>query len=64
MVFSATSRGGDQVRSIFSMRNHRQRTVIIAMIAVRMMQPSADEIIDVVTVWNSLVTTVGAMPMC
>jgi hypothetical protein len=46
------------------MRNYREGTVIIAMIAVGMMQPSVNEIINVVTMWNGIMTTVGAMPMC
>jgi hypothetical protein len=46
------------------MRSYRKRAVIVTMISVRMMQPAADEIINVVTMWNRLMTTVGAMPMC
>jgi hypothetical protein len=46
------------------MRSYCKGTVIIAMIAMRMMQPAVDEIINVVTMWNGLMTTVGAMPMC
>ena len=46
------------------MRNYREGTVIVAMIAVGMMQPSVNEIINVVPMWNGLMTTVGAMPMC
>jgi hypothetical protein len=46
------------------MRNYREWTVIIAMIAVGMMQPSVNEIINVVTMWNGVMTAVGAMPMC
>jgi hypothetical protein len=46
------------------MRNYREGTVIIAMIAVKMMQPSVNEIINVVPMWNGLMTTVGAMSMC
>ena len=45
------------------MRNHRQRPMIIAMIAMRMMQASVDEVINVVTVRNSLMTAAGAVPM-
>jgi hypothetical protein len=44
-------------------RNHRQRAVIVAMIAVRMVQVPTNQIIDVVSVGNRLVTTVGAMLM-
>jgi hypothetical protein len=43
--------------------NHRQRAVIVAMIAVRMVQVSVDQIISVITVWNRLMTTAGAMSM-
>jgi hypothetical protein len=46
------------------MRGYRKRTVIIAMISMRMMQPAVDEIINVITMWNGLMTTVAAMPMC
>lgn len=45
------------------MRNHRQWTVIIAMIAVRMVQASIDEIIRMVPMWNRFMTTSGSMPM-
>ena len=38
--------------------------MVVAMIAVRMMQPAVDEIINVITMWNGLMTTVGAMLMC
>jgi hypothetical protein len=34
------------------------------MIAVLMMQPAVDEIINVITMWNGLMTTVRAMLMC
>jgi hypothetical protein len=46
------------------MRSYRKGTVIVAMIAVLMMQPAVDEIINVITMWNRLMTTVGAMLMC
>ena len=46
------------------MRSYRKGAVIVAMIAVRMMQPAVDEIINVITMWNGLMTTVGAMLMC
>jgi hypothetical protein len=46
------------------MRSYRKGTVIIAMIAMRVMQPAVDEIINVVTMWNGLMTTIRAMPMC
>jgi hypothetical protein len=45
------------------MGNYREWTVVITVIAMRMMQPSIDEIINVVTMRNDLMTTVGAMPM-
>jgi hypothetical protein len=43
------------------MRSYRKRAVIVAMISVRMMQPAVDEIINVVTMWNGLMTTVRAI---
>jgi hypothetical protein len=46
------------------MRSYRKGAVIVAMIAVRMMQPAVDEIINVITMWNGLMTPVGAMLMC
>ena len=46
------------------MRSYRKGAVIVAMIAVRMMQPAVDEIINVITMWDGLMTTVGAMLMC
>jgi hypothetical protein len=46
------------------MRSYRKRAVIVAVISVRMMQPAVDEIINVVTMWNGLMTTVRAMLMC
>jgi hypothetical protein len=45
------------------MRNHRQLTMIIAMIAVRMMQTSADQIINVITVRNGLMAAARAVLM-
>jgi hypothetical protein len=45
------------------MRNRRQRAMVIAMIAMRMMQAPLDEVIDVVTVRNGLMTAAGAVPM-
>lgn len=54
---------GTSLIAIGSVGDHRQRTVIIAMIAMRMMQASIDEIVDVVTVRNCLMTAAGAMPM-
>ena len=46
------------------MRSYRKGAVIVAMIAMRMMQPPADEVINVVTMRNGFMTTVGAMLMC
>jgi hypothetical protein len=46
------------------MRSYRKGAVIVAMISVLMMQSAVDEIINVVTMWNCFMTTVGAMPMC
>lgn len=46
------------------MRSYRKGAMIVAMIAMRMMQSPADEIINMVTMRNGLMTTVGAMPMC
>jgi hypothetical protein len=46
------------------MRIYSKGTVIVAMIPVLMMQSAVDEIINMVTMWNYLMTTVGAMPMC
>jgi hypothetical protein len=45
------------------MRTYREWTVVITMITRGMMQPSADQIVNVVTIWNGLMTAVGAMPM-
>jgi hypothetical protein len=45
------------------LRDHRQRTMIIAMISMRMMQASVDQIINVIAVRNSLMTTVWSMLM-
>jgi hypothetical protein len=46
-----------------SVRDHRQWTVIIAMIAMRMVQVSINQIIDVVPMWNRLMTAARPMPM-
>ena len=40
------------------MGNYRQRTMIVAVIAVRMVQASVDQVIDVVPMRNRLMTTV------
>lgn len=45
------------------MRNHHQRAVIVAVIAVWMMQTAIDEIIDMVAMRHGLMTAVGAVPM-
>ena len=45
------------------MRDYRQRTMIIAMIAVGMVQVSIDQIIDVITVRNCRMSAAGSMPM-
>jgi hypothetical protein len=37
--------------------------MIITMIAMRMMQASADQIVNVVAVWNGLVATAGTVLM-
>lgn len=45
------------------MGNYRQRTMIVAVIAVRMVQASVDQVIDVVPMRNRLMTTVWTMAM-
>jgi hypothetical protein len=45
------------------MRYNGQRTVVVAMVAMRMMQPTVDQVIDVVTVWYSLMSATGAVLM-
>lgn len=45
------------------MGDHRQGAVVIAMITVRVVQLSFDQIIDVVPMGNCLVTTARAVPM-
>lgn len=44
-----------------SISNDLHRTVVIAVIAVRMVQMAGDEIIDMIAMWNSLVTAAGSM---
>jgi hypothetical protein len=44
-----------------SISNDLYRTVIIAVIAVRMVQMTGDEIIDMIAVWNGFVTAAGSM---
>lgn len=46
------------------MRNHRQRTVIVAMVAVRMMQPAVREIVDMVAMRHGFVAAVGSVAVC
>jgi hypothetical protein len=41
--------------------HHLKRPVVVAMVAVRMMQASINEIINVIAVRNGCVATVGAM---
>jgi hypothetical protein len=41
-----------------SVRNHRQRPVVVAVIAVRMMQPAVHEIVGVVAVRNAFMAAV------
>ena len=45
------------------MRHNGQRTVVVAMVSMSMMQPTVDQIIDVVAVWDSLVSAAGAVLM-
>ncbi len=45
------------------MRNHGQRAVIVAVIAVRMVQPPIDQIIDMVAVGHGFVAAIGTVPM-
>jgi hypothetical protein len=49
--------------SSLSLRYDLDRTVIVAVVAVRMVQVAINEIIDMVTVWHHLVATIGAMPV-
>lgn len=44
-----------------SISNDLHRTVVIAVIAVRMVQMAGHEIIDMIAMWNSLVTAAGSM---
>ena len=46
-----------------SVRDYRQRTVIVAVIAVRMVEASVDQVIKVVSMRNRLMATAWAMPM-
>jgi hypothetical protein len=45
------------------MRDHRQRTVVVAMIAMRVVQATIDEIINMIPVGNSLMAAARAVPM-
>ena len=45
------------------MRYHGQRTVIVAMVPVRMMQATVDQIINMVPVRDGLMPAVGAVLM-
>ena len=40
-----------------------QRSVVVAVVAVRMMKPVTDQIVDVVAVRHSLVSATGAVAM-
>ena len=42
----------------------RQRPVIIAMVAVGVVKPAANQIVDMVSVWDSLVAAAWTMAMC
>ena len=46
-----------------SVRDHRQRTVVVAMIAVRVVEASIDQIINMVPMGNSLMAAALAMSM-
>jgi hypothetical protein len=47
-----------------SVRDHRQRTVIVAVITVRMVEASVHQVIKVVPVRNRLMAAARAMSMC
>ena len=47
-----------------SVRDYRQRTVIVAVIAVGMVEASVDQVIKVVPMRNRLMAAARAMPMC
>jgi hypothetical protein len=42
----------------------RQRPVIIAMVAVGVVKPAANQIVDMVSVWDSLVAAAWTVAMC
>jgi hypothetical protein len=44
-------------------RNHRQRAVIVAVIAVRMMETTVHEIVDMIAMRHGFVPTIRPMPM-
>lgn len=50
-------------RASFCLLHHVHGAVIVAMVAVRMMEVSFDEIVNVVAVWNRLVATTVAVYM-
>jgi hypothetical protein len=37
--------------------------MVVAMVSMRMMQPTVDQVINVVTVWDSLMSAAGAVLM-
>ena len=45
------------------MRYNGQRTVVVAMVSMWMMQSAVDQVINVVAVWNSLMPAAGAVLM-
>lgn len=46
------------------MRNHCQRTVVIAVVAVRMMEPAVHQIVDVGSMRHGFVAAIRPVPMC
>ena len=46
------------------MRYHGQRTVVVAMVSMWMMQATVDQVIDVVAVRDGLMPAVRAVLMC
>jgi hypothetical protein len=53
----------EQIQYDNSVRDYRQRTMVITMIAMRVVQASIDQIINMVAVGNSLMATARAMWM-
>lgn len=45
------------------MRNHRQRAVIVAVVAMRMMQAAVDEVIDMIAVGHDFVAAIRPVAM-